>query len=232
MSCNVSGRMIRPLFSLSLCALGIASTACQAMQPPPPLPAQEIIVRVSTGDGEPLHGVAIQTSAGPRGTTDDKGVAVLRIDGEEGAKVELGIKCPTGFATAAATHVTLRRADRPPLFEIPCRPYEHAVVIALKTTGAVGVPITYLGSELTRSDSAGYALVELEPKVGEALKFTFDTSDPKFKHLRPQNPEVTIQVPDGDETFTIEQRFVEEKPKVVRIVNAPPKLAVDLTVKH
>lgn len=223
--------MIRPLLSASL-LVALSSIGCQSMQAPPPLPPQEIVVRVSTGDGEPLGGVAIQTSAGPRGKTDDKGVAVLRIDGEEGAKVDLAIACPAGFATAAATHVTLRRADRPPLFEIPCKPYEHAVVVALKTTGAANIPIMYLGSELTRTDAAGYALVELEPKVGEALKFTFDTTDPKLKNLRPQNPEVTIQVPDGDETFTIEQRFVEEKPKVVRVAKQAPKLPVDLTAKQ
>lgn len=188
-------------------------------------------MRVSTGDGEPLNGVAVTTSAGPHGLTDSKGVAVLKIDGEEGAKVDLAIACPEGFATAAATHVTLRRADRPPLFDIPCKPYEHAVVIAFKTTGAPNLPITYLGTELTRTDAAGYALVELEPKVGESLKFTFDTSDPKLKHLRPQNPEVTIRVPDGDETFTIEQRFIEERPKVARVVKEKPKVAVDLTAK-
>jgi hypothetical protein len=207
----------------ALFAVAFVSSGCHALQPPPPLPPQEVVVRVSTGDGEPLHGVAVRTSTGPQGQTDDRGVAVLKIDGEEGAKVNLSIVCPTGFAAAASTHITLRRADRPPVFDIPCRPYEHAVVIAFKTTGAPNLPISYLGAELTRTDEAGYALVELEPKVGESLKFTFDTSDPKLKHLRPQNPEVTIRVPDGDETFTIEQRFIEDRPKVIKIVKPIPK---------
>lgn len=217
---------------LSAALVALASTSCHALQAPPPLPPQQVLVRVSTGDGEPLRGVAVKTSAGPQGVTDERGVVTLAIDGEEGAKVDLAIACPAGFATAATTRLTLRRADRPPLFEIPCKPYEHAVVIAFKTSGAAGIPISYLGAELTRTDAAGYALVELEPKVGESLKFTFDTSDPKLKHLRPQNPEVTIRVPDGDETFTIEQRFVEEKPKVVRIAKSAPKLPVDLSAKR
>ena len=189
-------------------------------------------MRVSTGEGEPLHGVGVASSDGAHGVTDDRGVTVLRIDGEEGTKIDLTIACPEGFATAAATRVTLRRADRPPLFDVPCKPYEHAVVIAFKTTGAANIPISYLGTELTRTDAAGYALVELEPKVDESLKFTFDTSDPKLKHLRPQNPEVTVRVPDRDETFTIEQRFVEEKPAVVRVVKPQPKLPTDLTAKR
>lgn len=169
---------------------------------------------MTAGAGEPLANVNVRPSAGTIGMTDSRGYARIRIAGEEGSKVDLQVSCPEGYAApTGVTKVTVRRASKTPELEVPCKPYEHAVVVAFKTTGAKGVPILYLGREIAKTDDAGYALVELEPKVGETLEFTLDTNDPKLKFMRPQNPQRTVQVPDGEETFTIEQKFVEDKPK-------------------
>lgn len=187
-------------------------------------------MRVSAGAGEPLAGVAVRPSAGTQATTDAKGVARLKILGDEGAKVDLAIGCPEGYAAPSTiTRVTVRRASRTPEFDIPCKGYEHAVLIAFKTTGAAGIPILYLGREIARTDATGHALVELEPKVGENLEFTLDTSDPKLKFLRPQNPERSVRVPDGDEAFTVEQKFVEDKPKAPRVVVKKNPIPTDIS---
>lgn len=180
-------------------------------------------MRVSAGDGAPLAGVTVRPSSGTIGTTDKNGVTRIQIHGEEGTKVDLAIACPDGYAApASVTKVTVRRASKVPELDIPCKSYEHAVLVAFKTSGAVNVPILYLGREIARTDEAGYALVELEPKVGETLAFTLDTSaNEKHKHLRPQSPQRTVQVPDGEEVFTIEQKFVEERPVVVRRPGKP-----------
>ncbi len=206
-----------------------ASSACAGLKPPPPPQPQEIQVRV-TADGDPLAGVAVKPSAGTQAVTNARGIARLKITGEEGTKVDLSVVCPEGYAAPAnVTHVTVRRASRIPEFDIPCKGYEHAVLIAFKTTGAAGIPILYLGREIARTDASGYALVELEPKVGETLEFKLDTSDPKLKFLRPQNPERSVRVPDGDEAFTVEQQFVEDKPKAGHVATKKVQAPVDIS---
>jgi hypothetical protein len=206
---------------------GFAVVGCQAFQPPPPLPPQEMTVRVSAGAGEPLSGVSVRPTSGRPGITDANGVANITLAGDEGTKIDLAIACPDGYAApAAVTRVTVRRASRVPELSIPCKPFEHAVVVAFKTTGATNVPILYLGREIARTDDAGFALLELEPKVGETLAFTLDTTDPQFRFMRPQNPERTVLVPDGEEAFTIEQKFVEDKPAAKRVLIKKPQVAV------
>jgi len=219
-------RVGRFAFGALACAL---AAGCAGLRPPPPLPPQEIVVRVSAGEGEPLPGVSVRPSAGTQGVTDARGVTRILISGEEGAKVDLAVACPEGYAApAGVTRVVVRRASKAPELDIPCKPYEHAVVIAFKTTGASGIPVLYLGREIARTDESGYALVELEPKVGETLEFTLDTSDPKYKFLRPQSPERTVQVPDGEEAFTIEQKFIEDKPKVKKAAAPRPNIPKEL----
>jgi hypothetical protein len=206
-----------------------AGTGCGSLRAPPPLGPQTILVRVSAGEGVPLEGITVRPSSGEGGVTDATGLARIAIAGAEGTKVDLSIACPEGYAApASVTHVTVRRASRAPELAIPCKPYEHAVLIAFKTVGAANVPILYLGREIARTDDAGFALVELEPKVGETLEFTLDTSDPDQKWLRPQNPQRTVLVPDGEETFTIEQKFINDQPKAKRAPVRKPQVAVRL----
>lgn len=213
----------------SLVALTSSSLGCGLFREPPPLPPQEVLVRVRAGDKEPIAGVVVTPSAGQPGRTDGDGVAILRLDGEEGARLELSVACPAGYAASAATtSVTIRRASRPPELDVRCKHLEHAVVVAFKTTGATGVPIQYLGREIARTDDAGFALVELEPAAGETLKLTLDTSDPKFQFLRPQNPELAVLVPEGDEAFALEQKFIEDRPAAKKFVARPPPRPVNL----
>jgi hypothetical protein len=216
--------------SFVIATFATCSVACSALAPPPPLPLQEVLVKVSADVGKPLPGVAVRPSSGKPALTDARGVARLGIPGEEGAKVDLAVVCPEGYAAPAnATRITIRRASRVPEFEIPCKSFEHAVLIAFKTSGAAGIPILYLGREVARTDASGHALVELEPKVGETLEFVLDTSDAKLGALRPQSPTRSVRVPDGDEVFTVEQKFLEEKPKIVRKAAKKHFIPIDLS---
>jgi hypothetical protein len=210
---------------LGLGLLGVLGAGCRTFEAPPPPAPQRILVQVSASNGSPLSGVAVRPSAGSSGTTNEEGVATLFLEGEEGTKIDLSVACPEGYvAPANLGRVVVRRASRAPHIEIPCKPYQHAVLIAFKTTGATNIPIRYLGEEIARTDGAGYALVELEPKVGETLDFTLGTDNPDQRWLRPQNPQRTVLVPEGEETLTIEQKFVEERPKVKK--TPPKKIAV------
>jgi hypothetical protein len=198
-----------------------APIGCRSIEAPPPLPPQRVLVNVTGGGGAPIAGVVVRPSAGSAGITDEHGVATVAIAGEEGAKVDLAVACPEGYAAPADVgRVVVRRASRPPRIDIACKPFQHAVVVAFKTTGASNIPILYLGQEIARTDDSGYALAELEPKVGETLEFTLSTSDPDQRWLRPQSPRRTVLVPEGDEIVTIEEKFVEERPKVRK---PPPK---------
>ncbi len=214
---------LRRLRFLALAPLLAPAMGCERLYAPPPLPPQEIIVRVSASDGAPLEGVLVRTGQRTSARTDGQGMARLHVEGEEGTKVDLAVACPPGYAAPSSiSKVVVRRTSRPPQLDVPCRPLEHAVLIAFKTSGATGLPIVYLGRELARTDAAGYALVELEPKAGETLTFTLDTSAPEHRYLRPQNPEVNVQVPDVDEAFAIEQKFTVERPQIKKFVAPIP----------
>ena len=51
---------------------------------------------------------------------------------------------------------------------------------------------------------------------------TLDTSDPKYRLLRPQNPEVSFSVLDSDELYTFDPKFHEERAIVKRAAVVGP----------
>ena len=84
-------------------------------------------------------------------------------------------------------------------------------MVAVRASGGSGLPVMHLGRELARIDEAGMALVHLDMKVGETFTLTLDTSDAKYRLLRPQNPEVSFSVLDADELYTFDPKFHEER---------------------
>jgi hypothetical protein len=179
--------------------------------------------------GEPLEGVEVRAGGGPASITDASGVARLELQGHEGTTYDLGVVCPQGFALQGRPiKVALRRANRMPEFSVACRRLERNIVVAVRTTKARDIPILYLGSQVGKTDETGYALVSFEPRVGETLTLTLDTSAPQHRFLRPQNPELSLSVPDTEETFAVGQEFTEERPKVKHFAPAKPHLPIRL----
>lgn len=195
--------------------LALLSSGCRWLAPPPPPPPMDVTVRVVGDPEEPLADVAVQAGS-VVATTGRDGRATLALAGPDGTKVDLAVTCPPGFAPPSrATRVTIARTSHAPEYELACRHVDRGLLVAIRTTNAANVPIVYLEREIARTDDAGYALVRLEPKAGETLTFTLDTSSPRFKMLRPQRPELSLPTPEGDDAIAVEQKFTIERPRAV-----------------
>jgi hypothetical protein len=205
----------------ALAFLAIAVVGCSQPRPPAPFP---IVVRVVGSTDEALEKVPVRVGT-TRAPTDGDGAARFSLLGEEGARLELGVECPTGAAPPASLpKITLARTSRPPEYLVPCRTLERGVLVAIHTVGVGGIRVLYLDREIARTDEEGYALARLQPKIGETVTLTFDTSDPRQKTLRPANPEQSIAITEAGGVYTVEQTFVNEKPKVAPA--AKPRIAV------
>lgn len=211
----------RALLATSLALLaGCNGSALYAPGPPPP---EEITVRVMGDPDEPVANAAIGSGQGMLGRTDAAGLARFKLDGADGTRFDLAVACPADHGGASRPFkVVLRRGSRAPEYTTTCRRTVRTAVVAVRAPGGAGLPVMHLGRELARIDEAGMALVHLDMKVGETFTLTLDTSDPKYRTLRPQNPEVSYAIVDSDELYTFEPRFHEERAVVRRAVSAGP----------
>lgn len=204
-------RLSSSLVAFALVALPIG---CASFRSPPPPGPTDVVVVVSSDPDEPLSDVEV-SAGGTTTKTDLDGRARLSLAGEDGTQVDLSVSCPPGFAPPSRMpSMIVRRSSGTPEYEVSCKHVDHGIIIALRTPGVPNLPVRYFGRVIGKTDAMGYALLKLEPRTGETLTLMLDTSDEKLRYLRPQNPELSVSVPDGEEVFTLEQKFVEEKPKV------------------
>jgi len=203
--------------------------ACTAFAPPPRPGPQEMVVRVVGDPGEPLEAVEIRASEGTVARTNAAGVARLAFTAGDGTKIDLAVGCPAGYAANRSATVVVKRTDRTPEYEVTCRRLLRNVVVALRASGAGGLPVLHMNREVAKLDDAGYALFALRARAGDTLSLTLDTSDLRFKHLRPQSPELAFSIPDGDDVFVAEPAFTEERPKVVHA--PPPKPIIPIRIE-
>lgn len=197
----------------------LATAGCDsaALYAPPPPPAEEITVRVFGDPEEPVANVDIGSGAGVLAKTDATGTARFKLDGADGTRFDLAVTCPEGFGgPPRPLKVVLRRGSRAPEYITSCKRGVRTAVVAIRAPGAAGMPVLHLGREISRLDEQGMSLVNLDVKVGETFSLSLDTTDTKYKFLRPQNPEVSFSVADADELFTYEPKFNEERPIVAR----------------
>ena len=207
--------------ALSLGAPVVGCNGSTLYAPGPPAP-EEVTVRVYGDPDEPVVGAEIGSGAGVLGRTDATGTTRFKLDGADGSRFDLSLSCPEGFGSQTRSlKVILRRGSRAPEYTASCRRTTRTVVVAVRAPGAPRIAVMNLGQELGRLDDAGHALVHVDAKVGETIALTLDTSDPKYKALRPQNPELRFAVTNADELYTFEQKFTEEKPVIRRV--APPR---------
>lgn len=213
----------RVLFAVCFLALPGCNSALYAPGPPPP---EEITVRVHADPGEPVPDATVGEGQGQLGKTDSSGVAHFKLDGADGSRFDLTVTCPASYGGATRPlKIVLRRGSRAPEYVASCKRLVRTAVVAVRAPGGNGLPVMHLGRELARIDEAGMALVNLELKVGETFTLALDTSDPKFKNLRPQNPEVSFAVSDSDELYTFEPKFHEERAVVKKVAVAGPQIA-------
>ncbi len=215
--------LARPFFALCLLAASGCNSALYAPGPPPP---EEITVRVHADPDEPVADAAVGEGQGLLARTDASGAAHFKLDGADGSRFDLVVTCPASYGGGTRPlKIVLRRGSRAPEYVTSCKRSVRTAVVAVRAPGGNGLPVMHLGRELARIDEAGMALINLELKVGETFTLALDTSDAKFKNLRPQNPEVSFAVTDSDELYTFEPKFHEERAVVKRFVAPGPQIA-------
>jgi hypothetical protein len=207
-------------------ALAAALPLLCACGTPAEQPAFELTVRVESDPGTPVPHAVLTHSGHALGKSDAEGLVSFRLTGALGEAASLDVTCPTGFrAPEKPLAVTLRAlvdSRRKPEYRVRCAPELRKLVVAVRAPLAVGVPVTYLGRVLARTDQDGAAHAMLELPPGESVDLVLDTSGPEHRALRPQNPELKLVVPERDDVVTFEQQFrIEQKPKATRRVLRP-----------
>lgn len=202
----------------------VALPACNGSAfyaPPPPAP-EAIAVRVL---GEPDEPVAeAEVAAGERllGRTDASGLAQFDLTGTDGTKFDLVVRCPASHGGASRPlTVVLRRGSRAPEYATSCKRTVSTAIVLVRAQGGIGLPVMYLGREVARIDDSGVALVHLEVGVADTFTLTLDTKDPRYRTLRPQNPEMTFAGAAVDELYLFDTKLHEER-LVVRRAPRPP----------
>jgi hypothetical protein len=99
------------------------------------------------------------------------------------------------------------------------------VVIAVRADNGGGLPVLYLGKQVTRTDASGAAHFALEVPPGAQFSVGLDTSD--RRDLKPQSPSKPFTVGQHDDVMIFDQRFEVEKKRVyVAPVNVPRNINV------
>ena len=174
-------------------------------------------MRVFGAPDQPLAGATISAGQGAPAISDPTGLATLMLDGTDGTRFEVKVTCPTGYVSPSRPlPVTLRRGSKTPEFNANCKRVDRTVLVTVRTPGSPGIPIIYLGHEVSRTDDQGVALVSVDARVGDTFTLTLDTTDKKFQWFKPQSPEVSFSVTQDDDLFTYEQKFANEPPKIYR----------------
>jgi hypothetical protein len=196
--------------------------------PEPERPPFEFVVRVESDPGEPLAGALIRHAGADLGVSGATGALRVRARGQEGERLTLNVTCPAGFRPPERpTNVTLRRASengRRAEYLVTCPPEKRTVVIAVRATHGVNLPVKVLEREVARTDASGAAHVVLAGSPEETLELTLDTSaEPR---LRPKSPTARFAVGSRDEIVVYNQSFELAPAPAARRSHRPTPLRI------
>jgi hypothetical protein len=179
-------------------------------------------VVVTSDPGRGTAGAELVAGGHGLAKTDPDGRAQVALRGSEGDTVEVTVKCPAGFRSPPEPiAISLRRlsaGSRAPTFVAHCAPLTRTVVVGIRTENGPNLPVTYLGTEVARTDAWGAAHVVLTVKPNEQVTLALDTKSDADKRpkLRPESPTLTFVAKDKDDFVTLEQKFEVER-SVVRV---------------
>jgi hypothetical protein len=182
-----------------------------------------LAIQVESDVGVPLAGARILRDNREQGATAEDGTLRLALKGHEGDTAALRVACPDDHQSPdAAISVTLRSlagSNSVPRYKAMCPPLLRNLVVAVRTQHATGLPVTFRGREIARTDQSGTTHVLLRVPPKEQIALTLDTSaDPL---LRPKNPELTLDMPPQDKIVLFDKTFAREQPPAPKVRRAP-----------
>lgn len=202
---------------------GLAAVGCDDG---PRVGEYPIRVVVHGDPGKVVSGAAVLRNQKELGASDLAGIANVTLRGNEGDSVDVTVRCPAGYESPRkALSVRLKKgseSQRLPEYAASCTPAIRQVVVAIRAESGGGMPVTYLGRPVGRTDASGVAHVLLRMHPGDQFELGLDTS--QFPKHRPQNPKASFLVSSvADEVQRFDVRFDVERPKpVARFVAARP----------
>jgi hypothetical protein len=212
---------------LTSAALALLPSGCPKVEiqwDDPKLEPFGVEVSVASDPGVPLPGAQLSIGGALQGTTDPSGHAHILLQGKEGDRVELTVKCPVDYESPANPLIIgLRRfalGSPAPQFETRCPPTFRTVMVGLRVENGPGLPVQYLGRTVARTDGSGAALFALRAKPMEQVEVTLSTAE-SADPLRPQDPKFTFVTKDTDDFVLLDQSFTVEKKKVTYVRPAP-----------
>jgi hypothetical protein len=204
-------------------AVALATAGCGAADAEDPAKlAFAVDVSVTSDPGVGTPGAELVAAGQRLATTGADGHAHVSLRGTEGDAVEIAVKCPSGFQSPSdPIGVSLRRlsaGSRAPSFVARCAPLTRTVVVGIRAENGPNVPVTYLGTEVGRTDAWGAAHVVLSVKANEQVALVLDTKSggDKAPKLHPESPSLTFVAKDKDDFVSLEQKFEAEKATVVK----------------
>lgn len=171
-------------------------------------------IQVESDVGVPLGGARVLRDNHEQGRTAADGKLRVTLVGHEGETASLRVACPDDYASPdSALPVPLRSlagSNTVPRYKALCPPLLRNLVVAVRTQQGAGLPVTYRGREVGRTDPAGAAHVLLRVPPKDKVALMLDTSaDPS---LRPKNPELSLEMPAQDKIVLFDKTFTHEKP--------------------
>lgn len=171
-------------------------------------------------DLAPLPGASISVQRRVVTNTDARGQGRLELTGHDGMVVPVTVQCPNGTrGPEAPIDVTLRTmqvidqasAARGIVQRVNCPPADRTVAIVVRTNGKAGIPITWQGLEVSRTDATGVANLTFRVRPAQQIQLALNTGG-SFADLRPQSPTRQFLAPDADEVFVWSQDFELARP--------------------
>lgn len=199
----------------------LALVACTRAEPRPETPAPFAIrVEARTEGKTPLADVELWNGGQRLGHTNAHGELALALEGDEGERLTLEVRCPQGFASPERPLLVglrhLRAGSPPPKFQVDCVRLVHSVLVGIWADNGPHLPILHLKQKVGETDERGVAHVLLSAQNDERVSLTLDTS--ASRGLHPQNPSLSFVTRDHDEFVLLENKFALERPAPVRTV--------------
>jgi hypothetical protein len=193
-----------------------AAAGCSTNTPSRQSQQFDVMFRTVTENERPLAGAAISVNQNAIGVTNEQGGLAVRIPGEEGQTLQVGIQCPKGYALpqpAAPLKLTRVRAlggaaAEPSVHSSTCVKQAREVAVVVRAGKGPGIPVLVNGAERAITDPNGYAHAVMQvDRNASSLRVDLDTS--ASPELLPRSPSRAFELSRQDAILVIDQSFTK-----------------------